>query len=101
MVEEHSEKQALPNRPRRALGRRWWAVILLVALVGAGAVAYLVKVGERNDPGVAKAEAGPAVRAVPVVAVAAKKGTWNLSQRARLGHSPSTPSPSGPGWTVS
>ena len=43
MVEEHSEKQALPNRPRRALGRRWWAVILLVALAGAGAFAYLVK----------------------------------------------------------
>ena len=73
MVEEHAEKQALPNRPRRALGRRWWAVILLVALVGAGAVVYLVK-AENKRPRVAKAEAGPAVRAVPVAAVAAKQG---------------------------
>jgi multidrug efflux system membrane fusion protein len=73
MVEEHSERQAIPNRPRRAGHRRWWAVILLIVLVGAGAVAYFVK-AENKRPQVAKQEAGPPVRAVPVAAVAARQG---------------------------
>ncbi len=73
MVEEHSERQAIPDRPRRAGHRRWWAVILLIALVAAGTVAYFVK-AENKRPRVAKQEAGPPVRAVPVAAVAAKQG---------------------------
>ncbi len=60
MDEEHSEREALPSRPRRARHRRWWAVILLIALIGAGAVAYFVK-AENKGPRVAKQEAGPAV----------------------------------------
>jgi multidrug efflux system membrane fusion protein len=67
------ERQAIPNRPRRAGHRRWWAVILLIALVGAGAVAYFVK-AENKRPQVAKQEAGPPVRAVPVATVAARQG---------------------------
>ncbi len=73
MVEELSEKQAGANRPRGGLRRRWWAVVLLLALVGAGTVAYLVKGGNTRAPG-AKPEAGPPVRAVSVAAVAAKQG---------------------------
>jgi multidrug efflux system membrane fusion protein len=73
MVEEHSERQAIPDRPRRA-GHRWWrAGILLIALVAAGTVAYFVK-AENKRPRVAKQEAGPSVRAVPVAAVAARQG---------------------------
>ncbi len=74
MVEELSEKQALTNRPRGGVRRRWWAVVLLVALIGgAGTVAYLVKGGNTRAPG-AKPAAGPPVRAVAVAAVAAKLG---------------------------
>ena len=61
MDEEHSRRERpLPSRPRRARHRRWWAVILLIALIGARAVAYFVK-AENKGPRVAKQEAGPAV----------------------------------------
>jgi membrane fusion protein, multidrug efflux system len=73
MVEEHSEKQALPNRPRKALGRRWWTFVLLVALIGTGTAAYLMKSENKRLPG-AKPEAGPPVRPVAVAVEAARQG---------------------------
>jgi multidrug efflux system membrane fusion protein len=75
MLEKNSEKKELPNRVSRPWFRRWWivVVVLVIGLAGAGTVVYLGK-AENKGPRVGKPEAGPAVRAVPVAAVAARQG---------------------------
>jgi membrane fusion protein, multidrug efflux system len=73
MLEENSEKQERPKRPRGVLRRHWWIFLLIVGVAGAGTVAYLVK-AENKRPAGTKQDASPPQRPVPVAAVAARKG---------------------------
>ena len=77
MLEENSEKQGRPKRPRGVLRRHWWIFLLIVGVAGAGTVAYLVK-AENKRPAGPKQDASPPQRPVPVAAVAARKGEMTI-----------------------
>jgi multidrug efflux system membrane fusion protein len=77
MVEENKNMNGLPKVSRGFLARYWWIVLIVVVLGGAGAFAYLGK-GENKQSGISKKETVPAVRAIPVMAVAAKEGDMKV-----------------------
>ncbi|MGD0266957.1 MAG: MdtA/MuxA family multidrug efflux RND transporter periplasmic adaptor subunit [Candidatus Methylomirabilota bacterium] len=69
---QKAPKNDVPERPRSApVRRRWWIGLLVLCLLAIGAYALLSKWG-RAQPRAARQEA-PAARALPVVAVAAKR----------------------------
>lgn len=67
MTEQQTNENSQPKQ-RRSLAGRWWFWLLLAALAAIGVYAY-VTVSHST-----RKEAPPAVRSVPVVAEAAKKG---------------------------
>ncbi len=77
MLEENTEKQEMPKRPRGAFSRHGWIFLLVIIIVGAVIYAYFPK-GENKRPPVAKPGAGPLLRTVPVVAVPAKEGEMKI-----------------------
>ncbi|MFI5341926.1 MAG: MdtA/MuxA family multidrug efflux RND transporter periplasmic adaptor subunit [Candidatus Methylomirabilales bacterium] len=69
---QEAPKNDVPERPSPPLvRRRWWIGLLVLCLLAIGAYALLSKWGQAQ-PRAARQEA-PAARALPVVAVAAKK----------------------------
>ena len=77
MLEENSERKESLNQTPGRTHHYWWIWVLALCLAGAGTYAYFSK-AEKGRAQVAKPQAGPANRSVPVAAVAAKKSDLDV-----------------------
>ncbi len=77
MDEKNKGISELPKRRRGFLLRFWWITLVVVVLAGAWTFTYWGK-SENKQPGIAKKETSPPVRAIPVMAVAAKEGDMKV-----------------------
>ncbi|MGC1402753.1 MAG: MdtA/MuxA family multidrug efflux RND transporter periplasmic adaptor subunit [Thermodesulfobacteriota bacterium] len=77
MLEENSERKESLNQTPGRTHHYWWIWVLALCLAGVGTYAYFSK-AEKGRAQVAKPQAGPANRSVPVAAVAAKKSDLDV-----------------------